>query len=400
MVTLPMGILSGTKEGRMVDMTGVYPPRDLPLLPTSTAVNLTKSDPKHSAFDANWYRKPTSYSASIGPVCTVANMSGETTYGIWKETVSGRQVLKARSDPTALSQFTFNDTQQLRTKLLNNIRSEVFDVAMVLAEMQGTVSTAVSALGQIARSMDNIFKRKPENAYYLLTGRRRDNRRPTDKFLRETAGVYLQFKYGVMPSVYDLQGACEALDINAAGSLWNNPPLLVARATVAKSSKVRSIDFGTPYDWPYAIPCLITTEYKARCDYRINAEGIRGINRFGLGLSTLPTILFERTPFSFVLNMAVPIAELIKAWGALAGVDVAGYCETKYVRVEPRGATFPGNGSNYWWIYDVEPGRTAFRMQREAFDSPPMPLPFVRNPINTGNLASVLALFTQLRKTS
>lgn len=396
MVTLPIGVAFGAYGINQEDTTGRYPPIKTEKS-KHVAINLTKSDVVRSNPDANWYRKPTSYSASIGPVVVMGTVKGEQPLGIWMLKAYGQSPFTPIQNPLAMSQFTFNDTQALRTKLLNNIRDEVLDVAMVLAEMQGTVNTAVTALDRIGRSMQAVLRRKPESFYYLMHGRRRDNRRPTDKFLRETAKEYLHWKYGIMPSVYDLQGATEALDMNTEGTLWNNPPLLVARATVKKESTTKTIDFGNGWEWPYAIPCRVTTEYKARCDYRVTSEGIRGINRFGIGLSTLPTILFERTPFSFVLNMVVPIGELIKAWSALAGLDVAGYCETKYVRVEPQSATLPANGTAAWQTWTFKGGKPAFAMQREAFDRPPMPLPFVRNPITTGNLGTVLALFTSLR---
>lgn len=396
MVTLPMGIAFGAYGINQEDTRGIYPPIKTELS-KHVAINLTKSDLVRSNPDANWYRKPTSYSASIGPVVTMGTVSGEKPLGIWMQKAYGQSPFSPLDNPLALSQFTFNDTQALRTKILNNIKDEVLDVAMVLAEMQGTVNTAVTALDRIGRSMQAVLKRKPESFYYLMHGRRRDNRRPTDKFLRETAGEYLQWKYGIMPSVYDLQGASEALDINTEGSLWNNPPLLVGRASVKKESTTKTIDFGNGWIWPVSIPCRITTEYKARCDFRVTSEGIRGINRYGLSLSTLPTILFERTPFSFVLNMAVPIGELIKAWSALAGLDVAGYCETKYVRVEPMSTQQPSTGSAAWQTWSFQSAKPAFSMRREAFDKPPMPLPFVRNPITTGNLGTVLALFTSLR---
>lgn len=396
MVTLPMGIAHGVYGVRSEHVSGTRPPK-ITSLEKRIAINLTKSDIVRSNPDANWFRKPTSYSASIGPVVVMGDVSGTRPNGNWIETAYGRSPFTPLQNPLALSHFTFNDTQALRTKVLINIKDEVLDVAMVLAEMQGTVNTAVTALDRIGRSMQAVLRRKPESFYYLMHGRRRDNRRPTEKFLRETAKEYLHWKYGIMPSVYDLQGATQALDMNTEGSLWNNPPLLVARATVKKESTTKTIDFGNGWTWPYPIPCRVTTEYKARCDYKVTSEGIRGINRYGLGLSTLPTILFERTPFSFVLNMAVPIGELIKAWSALAGCDVAGYCETKYVRVEAESAHLPGNGSTKWQTWSFKGVRPAFSMQRQAYDKPPMPLPFVRNPITTGNLGTVLALFTSLR---
>lgn len=398
MATLPLGMLSGTREVRYESLRGSHLFTNR-LGPRYVNVKLEKSDLVRSPPDSSWYRKPTSYSCSVGPAVAYGDYSGSVVYRDAKATASGRLPFTPLSDPVSLD-FGYNQDQALRTKLLNNIHDEVLDVGMVLAEMQSTVSTAVTSLDRIARSLDAFARRKPESFYYLLYGRRRDNRRPTDRFLRQTASEYLNWKYGIMPSVYDLAGACRGLDMNAEGSLWNNPPLLVARATILKETVTKPIDFGNGWQWPFGVECRVVREHKARCDYKISGEGIRGLNRYGIGLTTLPTILFERTPFSFVLNMAMPIAELIKAWGALAGVDVVGYCETKYARCEPLGGSAAGMYSDSWQRIEFSKGSIAMRMQRTAFSEPPMPMPFVRNPINTGNLATVLALFTSLRSAS
>lgn len=291
----------------------------------------------------------------------------------------------------------------LRMKLLNNIRSEVLDVAMVLAEVQSTADTLGNGLMRIARTMDMVKRRKPDSFYFLMNGRRRDNRRPTDKFLRETSGAFLEWKYGIMPTVYDIQGACKALDMSADGSLFDNPPLLVARARDilqgVASSKITAVwaaggDSNTPVEIDYY------TERKARCDYRVRSEGLRGLNRYGLGLGTIATVAFDKTPFSFVLNMAIPIADLIKAWTALAGVDVVGYCETTYEKAQVRDGVQVGTARNYPVTYTFKDSPVRIGFKREAFGSPPMPLPYVRNPIKVGNAATVLALFTQLRKST
>lgn len=297
------------------------------------------------------------------------------------------------------------NVNNLRMKVLNNVRQEVFDVAMVLAEMQGTTDTITNGLLRVARSMDAIKNRKPESYAYLLSGRRRDNRRPTDAFLRETSGVFLEWKYGITPTVMDIQGATKALDINEEGGLFDNPPLLVARARDVERSSFKGELRGPSSIGNYSgIPCTVDVvqERKARLDYRVEGEGLRGLNRYGLGLGTIPTLLFERTPFSFVLNMALPLADLIKAWTALAGVKVVGYCETLHrSAIISEALSF----EKQWRRIPVPVAVTASEVpwvdwSRTAYSSVPMPMPFVRNPIKTGNLATALALFTQLRKPS
>lgn len=290
----------------------------------------------------------------------------------------------------------------VRMKLLNNVRAEVLDVAMVLAEISGTANTLSTNLLRLARSMDAVKRRKPESFAFLLTGRRRDNRRPTDKFLRETAGTYLEWKYGIMPTVYDIEGACKGLDMSADGSLFDNPPLLVARARDLNIRSVtQQVDIVEAAGGSARASLDYTTrsEIKARCDYRVSGEGLRGLNRYGIGLGSVATVLFDKTPFSFVLNMALPIAELIKAWTALAGVDVVGYCETHYQQTEVKPQSTVTRIRGIDTVVKIHEQKvTSWR--RDAFPRVPMPMPYLRNPVKVGNLSTVLALFTQMRKPS
>lgn len=302
-----------------------------------------------------------------------------------------------------------HNVNNVRMKLLNNVRAEVFDVAMVLAEISGTANTLGTNLLRLARSLDQVKLRKPDSFWYLLTGKRRDSRRPTDRFLRESAGAFLEWKYGIMPTVYDIQGACKALDMNEDGSLFDNPPLLVARAVDRSTISRRSgrVTYTLPGSGGTAadldIRTTVVDELKARLDYRVSGEGLRALNRYGLGLGTVATVAFDKTPFSFVLNMAVPIAELIKAWSALAGVEVVGYSETRYRRVDLHDSEVLLQQP--WWMNDVQKIPAVVKKQenafvdfeRTAFAKVPMPLPFVRNPVKLGNIQTVLSLFTQLR---
>lgn len=363
-------------------------------------IGFTKPDKPVINEPVQGYRKPSSYACPAFSSSTGAYG----TRGIpVRYSISGKSQGWEMEGSLITRVQTFDNTpnaNNVRMKVLNNLRSEVLDVAMVLAEISGTANTLANNLVRIGRSMDAIKRRKPESFYFLLNGRRRDNRRPTDKFLRETAGAYLEWKYGVMPIVYDVQGACKALDMSADGSLFDNPPLLVARArdvnTDTRAAQI-TIAEASGDRRNTSIPVTVRSEYKARLDYRVSGDLLRGLNRYGIGLGSVATVLFDRTPFSFVLNMAVPIAELIKAWTALAGVDVVGYCETVHRTTQVRAMGLPVTLRGAPVQAMVEECNIV-DWYRQAYSAVPMPLPYVRNPVRVGNAATVLALFTQLRK--
>lgn len=290
--------------------------------------------------------------------------------------------------------------QELRMKILNNIKDEAFNAAMVLAEIRKTASTAAGLMLRIGRSMDAIRRRSPESFNWLMHGRMGvDNRRPTDKFLRETAGLFLEWKYGIMPTVYDLEGITKQLDAAKDGSLFDRPPLMVARAHVKSKDTLRCV--YSLEEWmstAHAGTCTLDRTISARADFTVSGEGMRDLSEHGIGLTTLATVAYDMTPFSFVANMVVPMAEIISAWGALAGVDLRGYTETMYDKYKFEKTSF----TRSWQMYkDVtfrigESEKVTFT--RTGSTSIPFPLPFIRNPVKVQNVATVLALFTQLRK--
>lgn len=380
------------------------------LRPSSGENGFTKPDSVKINKPVDGYRKPSSYSCpalessqfycdiSLEPTKIYSSNGSQEMF--FEGGMVGRVNLGSLNP-------TDHNVNNVRMKLLNNVRAEVFDVAMVLAEISGTADTLGTNLVRLARSLDQVKLRKPDSFWYLLTGKRRDGRRPTDRFLRESSGAFLEWKYGIMPTVYDIQGACKALDMNEDGSLFDNPPLLVARAVdrTTTSRNVARVHYTLPGSGGITadldIGATVVDELKARLDYKVSGEGLRALNRYGLGLGSIATVAFDKTPFSFVLNMAVPIAELIKAWTALAGVDVVGYCETRYRRVDLHESSVQLKQN--WFNNDKLPATVAgqesayVNWNRSAFATVPMPLPYVRNPVKLGNVQTALALFTQLR---
>lgn len=360
------------------------------------------------------FRKPSSYSAVTQPwvdyrmpakstALQLITDYNERFNGYWMESMSGSVVGYCSPDLPNLA--SHNRINKLRTKILNNIKDEVFDVAMVLAELQSTVDTCTSAMSRIGYSLNAVLKKDKRVFEYLWTGKMptgKDGRvvtgRHLDRFNRQVSSMYLEWKYGVMPSVLDFKGACKALDINEKDGLFNNPPLLVARAVEkdehAGSTSVQYAIEAGGSEVHGELAWKGQSTLKARCDFRVRGDGLRGLSRYGLGLGTIPTVMWDKTPFSFVFDMVVPVASMLKAWTALSGCEVLGYCETLHQKWEVLPGTCRGTRLNS--VYTCE-GGDGIHMDRRAYDTVPMPLPFVQNPIKSGNAMTVLSLFTQLR---
>lgn len=289
--------------------------------------------------------------------------------------------------------------QEVRMKVLNNIKDEAFDAAMILAEIGKTANTAANLMLRIGRSMNAISRRSPESFNWLMHGKMgTDNRRPSEKFLKETASIFLEWKYGIMPSVYDLEGITKTLDMQQDGSLFDNPPLMVARSHVSRTEQLKcGYVITRPFSDLQHHSCDLKTTISARADFAVSGDGMRTLSKYGIGLTSVATIAYDLTPFSFVANMVVPMAEIISAWGALAGVTLKGYSETTYRKYTFPSRTLVGKVDAFEnVIVRTKPG-TLTSFTRSGGTSIPMPLPFIRNPVKVGNVSTVLALFTQMR---
>lgn len=362
------------------------------------------------------YRNPSSYSASrlfenntcgYATVEPVRSPDAGPWPGAWWNEFTGthRVTIGNRRNGSP----PFNSTQQLRTKVLTNVQDELFDVSMVLAEISATAKTGSDIMLRIGRSMHALYKRDVRVFERLWSGKLptgRDGKpitgRYLDRFNRQTASMYLEWKYGIMPSVYDLQGVTKALDALEKGSLWSNPPLLVSRA-VNRSTDTYKVPMtvheagGTTAHSQIDVMDRIT--HKCRLDYTVESDLMHGLNRFGLGLTSLATVAWDKTPFTFVFDMVVPIAQIIKAWGALSGVRTMGYSETWHVHRElsaPQGVPNQRSSGTATNVITLS-ANTEELMSRAAYKNVPMPLPFIRNPVKVGNMATVLSLFSQLR---
>lgn len=284
--------------------------------------------------------------------------------------------------------------QDVLHRLYSNVHAEKMDVSMALAEFGQSVNTFQTAAMRVLRSMDTVRLKHRRSFDYLMHGRVTD-RRITDAFLRDTQSIYLSWKYGINPTLSDIRGFTEMWDPDATDPSINGAFFLTARAS-SKSKRLTTCRVEVTQSTAATgnVPAEIVNEIAMRLDYRINNSTLRGLNRYGIGLTSLPTVVFDKTPFSFVLNMLVPISETIKAWGATQGTSTLGFTETDYQSLNLRYGSFSSaNGA----VIGVTP-QSYVNMVRRAGPNGPPAYPYVRNPVKTGNLASVLALATTLRK--
>lgn len=206
--------------------------------------------------------------------------------------------------------------------------------------------------------------------------------------LRLPANTYLQWKYGWAPLMSDIHDGVELLKNQFPPML----PLLHAKRTI-KQDKT-----WTDRWWVSSNYATITgkgtnlskVELWVTCDVDPWRQAA-----LRMGLDDPLGILWEVTPWSFVVDWVSPVGDFLSALSVMKDLTfVAGYWLT--VNQGSSRITHPGDGDPR--VTESVPPVTIdrFGMRRNAMSGLPMPLPYIKSPFSTSHTASALALLVQL----
>lgn len=189
-------------------------------------------------------------------------------------------------------------------------------------------------------------------------------------FIVEFANLWLTYRYGIMPLVYDIQGYVKAL------TEPRKPDRLTVRSTVrdeghehwvttTSSSLIASITLDHDLVW--------TREYRATCMFEA-CDDLQ--SRLGLRLADVPSAVLELTRLSFVADWFFNIGEYLGSLtlGARASVVLQCVVEritAQYIAIYNESGTKQGaSGAVSKCVHDgsaTEVGFTAVRTVRQPY---------------------------------
>lgn len=212
---------------------------------------------------------------------------------------------------------------------------------------------------------------------------------------------WLQLQYGWKPLLYDVEGACKALENASKESLR-----VTAKAGVSRD--LSSDYFVTESTGYYAIIPIKET-CKVGVFVRIDAlpgdPSLRALS--SLGIANLGTIAWELVPFSFVVDWLLPIGDWIDSFDALLGYTSVTCSVSTIIR---RSASFSGSIPTTTVGSGVQQGDLSIRstpsvrrdvyLVRQVPSGVPLPtLPRFKDPASLGHMANGLSLLaTAFRK--
>lgn len=268
-----------------------------------------------------------------------------------------------------------SERNRARTECLLKLKEKKVNVGTFLAE-------SISTYNMMADQAKDLFK------LLLYMKRGQFNRIPRyfkgsgkgPQSARLASGI-LETKYGWMPLMSDLKLAYDNFQESAP-----RPMLLSATRNVRTPWKtVSNSTYWNQRNQDLEIRNSCKLIAKLSSDFMAKANSYGLINPLALG--------WEVIPFSFVIDWAMPIGNVLEAMSATAGLDFVGGFETQTAtgsvtarRHVPSGYT--GKGVGVTCDYKCT--------RRTKLLSFPAPLPYVKSPFSTQNGLSALALWRQL----
>lgn len=227
---------------------------------------------------------------------------------------------------TATLEWSSNDSIALTNKLMGQISSGVdFHAAGALADVDRTVRMIGGSAKKLARSLKKASKGDLLGATRLLVntknssasiGSVRSSATGRQKWLAQGSSVrdrYLMYQFGIKPLIQDVEAAARA-----AAWLTDRPIYQKVSAKRKLSEKfVEPRGFGTQC----SVERTITVRTVAILKTQPPAAD-------ALGLTDIPSFLWERTLLSFVVDWWIPIGNWLQALQAKRALETAFTVET------------------------------------------------------------------------
>lgn len=369
---------------------------------------VVKSKLVRNAMVDNW-RQPSAYNASKSGVFT-AHVEWDTNWldsqKHWDQTVTWSGTASA-SAVVVWPKVSTHMLENSRMRALNKLSDEKVDLPMMLAEIQKSVSQVSEISSKIAKGFMALKRRDPKAFQYLLNGvdeRRLNQTHSGQKMLKRITSNYLGYKYGIQPLVLDLVGIMEYRKRPFEGR-----PMIRGRSN---QRYVESTVLKIPLKPGQLTPTDILVDVKIQTDVStsiyatVNADYSKyfhDLNGLGLNLGSAATIAWDLAPYSFVLDMMLPISDIIKSQSAMNGLTARSATTTVFQKIlshTVRNRTM----RIYDYRYDqpndisavrVERSSDGFRMQRRLVGTHGS-VPHLVNPIKIGNVATWTALIHSL----
>lgn len=279
------------------------------------------------------------------------------------------------------SYFPYNTPQntvnRVRAEVLGKLADQKINLGQAILEAKESWGTIAQTLTRVLRAYRALRHGKVKQALKYLAIDRGHKLKSKDFGSR-----WLELQFGWKPLLSDIYGAYQlAQDGLRRGYL----PLRVVRELKHPFSFKREGNVFDPNTYEYDGE----TSFKVVLWYYIEDESLAWAS--GLGLLNPLQLAWEKIPFSFVIDWAMPIGTVLSAYTATLGIKFLSGTETKR-------CTYKCNVTIPYYDSTVTTTGEGIGYARTTLSSFPLAIPYVKSPFSSSHTVSALALLQQLRK--
>lgn len=318
-------------------------------------------------------------------------------YGTWKVSSFGRQyeyqfslgpvVNFVRWPHRMLPEVSIRAENDAIIKALEKLKDQKVNLRVAMAEAGDVADMIAENASRIANGLRHLKKGRWRKAYKAI------RHTPRKGYDTELASRVLEFQYGVRPLVSDIHGAMEALANSRYGPKRCGMPFKVV-GTVKGGSKETNI--GWSHNDIGYLPVTGSTrnywEVKVVLWYSPKNEFLKTMSELGF---TNPAVsIWEKLPFSCVVDWAWPVSDWLNTLDAATGLEFRGGTCTTWRQTE---STYAGNKTSNNGISSVVGNYRERSMVRTVYPTSPIPSPpSVKNPAGVEHALNALSLMTSI----
>lgn len=293
---------------------------------------------------------------------------------------------EAVSESTAMSGGSTASNALLRAR--NNLKGMDINLGAAYGERKQTANLLGDTAIRLAKSYKSLRRGEIRNAMRQL-GISPSRSQPRGSTAPQK---WLELQYGWKPLLSDVYGACDALSKRDKKD-WR----VTARGRASETAQ-----------WTYRLnphvtansdPHYVVAESRRSSFCRIDAlpQNEALISLASVGVTNPLLVAWERLPFSFVVDWALPIGGWLESLDALLGYTSAYTSNSTLVKCEWVGTGLsevfsPGNFVNANYIER----KRMISLVRAASSGVPLPtFPRVKDPLSLGHMANGLSLLAQ-----
>lgn len=307
--------------------------------------------------------------------------------------------------------------REVRSKMLLELKDQKTNLVNMLAERTQTANMLVKTATRLVGAYNSLRRGDYASAAQVLgvnasrSARKRYHQKWLDARLRDlklranwdpnvrdvAANGLLELRYGWQPLLQDLYGSVELI---AQASMREERNRAHVRVKKQYTSKMKVMGRETTYTHSFLVERRAVVTRQMTIDYAVDQPVVHSLAQ--VGIINPAVVLWEITPWSFVVDWLIGIGDFLGTLDATFGLVFKRGCTTDsteyFVTVT---STLPGADNGYHRMVFAHGQGTKRRFQLNRYrlsQFPDVPIPVVKNPMSLVHVENALALLSQTFK--